>query len=115
MNPGDTFLIPDAIGTHLYFVLATLADDTLILCHFTTRRAHTDNTCVIRPGEHSFVVKDTVVRYSAAYQCSGDGLKALERTIVKRLECLSATLLKRVRQGALDSPETHDKIKALLK
>jgi hypothetical protein len=115
MKAGDAFLLPDFTSSHLHVVLAALDDGSFVLCHFTTRRAYTDNTCVIKPGEHSFVVHETVVRYSAAYQCSGDGLAALERTIVKRFESLSPALLARIKKGALDSPQTPDKIKALLR
>jgi hypothetical protein len=115
MNPGDTFLLPDAIGVHLYFVLAKLPDDTLIFCHCTTARKHTDSTCLILPGEHEFALRETAVQYCSAFECSGAGLEALERSIIKPLSPFSKALLARVKQGALDSPQTSDKIKALLK
>jgi hypothetical protein len=53
------------------------------------------------------------VRYSDAYQCSGEGLAALERTIVQKFEPLEAALLQRIRKGALASPQTSDKIKTV--
>jgi hypothetical protein len=115
MNPGDAFLIPDAISTHLYFVIAKLADGTLIFCHCTTHKKHTDDTCVIEPGEHDFVTRSSSVQYASAFDCSEGGLKLLERSIIRRYRPLSPELLARVRQGALDSPQTPDKIKALLK
>ncbi|HEY4839585.1 MAG TPA: hypothetical protein VIH72_13305 [Candidatus Acidoferrales bacterium] len=115
MNAGDAFLLPDWTGRHLHVVLAVLADGSFILCHFTTRRRHSDPTCVIQPGEHSFVVVETAVRYDQTYFCSDAGLQALERDIVKRFEPLSAALLQKVRRGALDSPQTPDKIKNALR
>ena len=115
MNSGDAFVLPDWTGSHLHFVLGVTADETLILSHFTTRRAHSDTTCVVYAGEHSFIVRETMVRYDQAYFCSGEGIAALERIIVKRFEPLSDTLLKKVRKGALDSPQTPDKIKNALR
>ena len=54
------------------------------------------------------------MRYDQAYMCSGDGLAALDRIIIKRLEPLSADLLDKIRRGALASPQTPDKIKTAL-
>jgi hypothetical protein len=55
------------------------------------------------------------VRYDQAVLCeTGDALDALERSIHKKLDPLSPDLLKKVRQGALDSPQTSLKIKNLL-
>jgi hypothetical protein len=115
MNAGDVFLLPDGIGNHLNCVLAVLDDDSVILCHFTTRQRRSDTTCIIQPGEHSFFDRETVLRYDQAHVCSGEGLAALERLIMKRFEPLGADLLARVIRGALDSPQTPDKIKALLR
>jgi hypothetical protein len=114
MNPGDTFLLPDAFGTHLYIVLAKLDDGTVVFCHCTTSKKHTDNTCIIRPGEHEFAIRDTAVQYASAFDCSGDGLEKLVKSIIKPLPPLSAELLARVRKGALESSQTSDKIKTLL-
>jgi hypothetical protein len=47
MKPGDTFLIPDGIGTHLNCVLALGPDNSLILCHFTTMHRRSDKTLVV--------------------------------------------------------------------
>jgi hypothetical protein len=115
MKAGDTFLLPDGIGNHLNCVLAVLVEGSIVLCHFTTRQKRSDTTCIIQPGEHSFFDRETVMRYDQAHVCSGDGLAALERLIMKRFEPLSAGLLARVKKGALDSPQTPDKIKALLR
>lgn len=117
MKPGDTFLIPDAIATHLNCVLAVLEDGSLLMCHFTTRRKRSDATCVIKKGEHSACTNDeTVVRFDQVHICpAGAGVEALKRLITKTYEPLSAELLARVRKGALDSPQTPDKYKTLLK
>jgi hypothetical protein len=64
MIAGDKFLMPDAIGSHLYCVLAVLEDDSIIVCHLTTLRRHNDRTCLIQPGEHSFIKHETAVENS---------------------------------------------------
>ena len=117
MKPGDTFLVPDGIGTHLNCVLDVMEDGSIVLCHFTTCNKRSDRTCIIREGEHPFFNKaESVVRYDQVYVCSaGTALQALESLITRRLEPLSADLLQRVKEGALDSPQTPDKIKAILK
>lgn len=115
MNAGDAVLLPDGISAHLYVVLAVLEDGSLVMCHFTKLRPHSDVTCIIQPGEHSFVTEVTSVRYDQAYHCCGDGVAAFERLIMRRFEPLSEALFTRVRRGALDSPQTPDKVKALLR
>lgn len=115
MNAGDAFLLPDAFGVHLNIILAVLEDGSLIVCHFTTRRRYSDTTCIIHPGEHPFVIVETVVKYDQAHQCpAGSGVAAFE-SLMKRCDPLSAELFKRVFQGALDSPQTPDKIKNILR
>jgi len=116
MNAGDTFLMPDAIGGHLYCVLAVLEDGSIIVCHFTTCRPHSDRTCLIQIGEHSFIKQETCVNYTGTYVCYvGENLAAFERQIRKPFEPLSAALLGRIRSGALASERTADIIKDLLK
>jgi len=115
MNAGDTFLIPDGISTHLSFVIAVLADGSLIVCHFTTLRVRNDRTCIVKPKEHPFIDKETGVRYDQAYICPADRIANLEGVITKKLDALSKELLARILQGALDSPQTPPAIKEHLR
>jgi hypothetical protein len=116
MKAGDTFLVPDAFGKHLNVVLAVLEDGSAITCHLTHLDRHSDTTCVIEANEHPFVDRRTVVRYSAAQICcEGQQLDALERCIEKKFDPVSPDLLKRIIQGALNSPQTPDKVKNALK
>jgi hypothetical protein len=97
-------------------MLAVLEDGSVVHCHFTTLRRRSDTTCILKPGEHTFFKTETCVRYDQAQICqAGPQLEALERLIEKRFEPLSEGLLARVRQGALASPQTPDKVKAALK
>jgi hypothetical protein len=97
-------------------VLAVLDDGSVVTCHFTTCHRGSDRACVIKAGEHPFFTKpETCVRYDQVQVLSEEALEALERLITKRLEPLRAELLERVRQGALTSAQTPDKVKNLLK
>jgi hypothetical protein len=69
----------------------------------------------MRPKEHEFVTRETVVRYDQAYVCKFDRILNLEGVIIKKLAPLGDALLARIRQGALDSPQTSDEIKNLLR
>lgn len=116
MNAGDTFLMPDAIGHHLYFILAALADGSIVVCHITEARHHVERTCVIKVGEHEFVTKESAVLFSAAYLCpAGENLQAFQRQIRKTYGPLSEELLKRIREAALASDQTPEMIKNALK
>jgi hypothetical protein len=116
MNAGDTFLMPDAIGGHLYCVLAVLEDGSIIVCHVTTCRGRSDRSCLIQIGEHSFIKQESCVEYVYAYHCpAGENLAAFERHIRKPFEPLSAILLARMKNGAMASDRTSDRIKSLLK
>lgn len=115
MKAGATFLIPDGISTHLSFVIEVLVDGSLVVCHFTSESARCDRTCIVEAGEHPFCKKRTVVRYDQAYICAAERIPNLESVITKRMEDLSAALLARIRKGALDSSQTPDYIKDVLK
>src|SRR5277367_3297088 len=111
MNVGDTFRLPYGIGDHINCVLKVFPDGSVVTCHFTSRHQRSDATCVIRAGEHSSVTQESVVRYDQVqHLCTEEAIAAFERLIWKRFESLSADLLARIIQGALDSPQTSDKI-----
>lgn len=115
MNAGDTFLMPDAFGHHLYFILATLEDGSIVVCHITDAHHRVEHTCVISVGEHPFVTKESAVRYEAIYICPGENLAAFERQIRKEYGPLSDKLLERIRRGALSSDNTPDNVKEILR
>lgn len=115
MTPGDTFLIPSAYNKpHLHVVLAVRADGAIIYTNLTSRSHFTDETCIIEPGEHPFVVRQTTVCYNRLAECPAENVGSLERSIVKWYDRLSDNLLKRILQGALDSDQTIDKYKELI-
>jgi hypothetical protein len=116
MKAGDVFHLPDFAGGHYNFVLEVCADGSVITCNFTDCLYHSDWTCVVEVGEHDCITKKSVVNYRQADYCeAGESVEALERLIESRKQPLSAELLAKIRQGALNSPRTSDKIKNALK
>jgi hypothetical protein len=116
MKAGDVFHLPDWAGGHINVALEVCADGSVITCNFTDYATHSDWTCIIEVGEHPSITKKSVVNYRQAQYCeSGTAVEALERLIDSRKQPLSPELLARIRQGALDSPRTSDKIKDALR
>ena len=117
MNVGETFYLPDFAGGHINFVLEVLADGSVITCNFTDYTNHSDKTFVIEAGVHSVITKKSVVNFRRAEHCEcGVPLDALLRLIGgKYREPLGPEILGKIRQAALDSPFTSDKIRDALK
>jgi hypothetical protein len=119
MNVGDAFYLPDFAGAHINFVLDVLSDGSVIICNFTDYNNHTDKTCVVEVGEHPNITKKSVVNFRKTDHCeAGARIEILVGLIAaynkEPLDPLSAKLVARIRQGALDSPRTPDKIKNAL-
>lgn len=117
MKPGDTFYLLDFAGGHINFVLEMFPDGSVITCNFTDYANHSDKTCAVEIGEHPSITKKSAVNFGKAHHCEcGSPLEALHRLIGRKYEePLSATLLARIRQAAIDSPRTPDNIKTALK
>ena len=85
------------------------------MVNFTTRRQYSDATCIIQPNEHPFLEHETVVRYDGSQVLSAAQVELVNRTGSRRQhQRVSQVLLERIRRGALDSPQTPDKVKTFL-
>jgi hypothetical protein len=116
MKPGDTFHLADFAGGHINFVLEVFPDGSVITCNFTDYSNHSDKTCVVEVGEHPNITKKSIVNFPKAHHCeAGAPMEALARLIQGYKKSLSPELLARIRQAALVSPRTADKIKEALK
>lgn len=107
MNPGETFRGFD-FQNHLWMVLSSATrDGRVAVANLTTHgRARSCGTgCVIvRPGEHPFVVRDSCVHYQKATMAIEELLDdAKERRTLDLHTPLSAEVLRRVQDGALES------------
>ena len=103
---------------HLWIVLTYPdADDHAICVNVTTRRARCDETVIIRPGDHPFIVKESVIHYEDARSID---LKLVDELLMRgsggkfpcvRKESCTHNLLDRIRKGLLDSKLTPKGIK----
>lgn len=115
MKAGDAFYLPDWSGGHINFAIEVFPDGSVITCNFTNHTRTSDKTCVVVQGEHPSITKTSVVNFAKAHHCeAGIPLESLKKLIESHKPPLSAELLARIRQGALDSPRTPDKIKDAL-
>lgn len=107
-------LLGDAAGpSHLFFVLTDPDPQTnkVVTVMVVTAKAHTDKTVLLQPGEHSFVRRESSVDYSTANLVSvGKLAGALAATKLRPYPDMSKALLKRVREGLLESSRTINDI-----
>lgn len=115
MKAGDAFYLHDWGGGHLNFAIEVFPDGSVITCNFTECTRGSDQTCIVLPGEHPSITKKSVVNFRKAHHCgAGTPFESLQRLIESHKPPLNSALLARIRQGALDSPLTPDKIKQAL-
>ncbi|MBM3334646.1 hypothetical protein FJY63_08295 [Candidatus Sumerlaeota bacterium] len=110
MRIGDTFLGPLPQQPHLWIVITTPNDrGEVAIVNFTSTIC--DKTCQVAPGEHPFVKKPTVVRYQdARLALVSDLRKGCERGLLSLRTPVDSNLLRRIQQGALQSPFTPGKV-----
>jgi hypothetical protein len=83
--------------------------------NFTTPHVGCDRSCVVLPGEHPFVVHETVVAYRRGRVFTPKAYAAMQSLGCSNPWCdLSPELLLRIQQGALISPATRGKLKKMI-
>ena len=112
LQVGNTFLLPknDNKTEHLWIVITTPDENGKAVCVniSSLRAAFCDKTVIITPGEHPFIVKDSVVRYADAGVLDLKEVhKALEANnynivCVLKAPC-SPILLRKIQDGLLKS------------
>jgi hypothetical protein len=75
--------------------------EAVLIVNFTTRRKDSDPACILQAGEHPFVKHETCVNYAGAKVVSAAAIQSLlQKGLLSNHAVLSATLLKRIRDGA---------------
>lgn len=111
IGPGDTFILKRGTGStpHLWVVLwgPAGAADAYLIVHLTTARPHTDQTVVMKAGEHPFIQHDTCAVYSDARRTTAEKLNIAwhDRTLVPKAAA-TPELLEKLRGGLFLSPRT---------
>lgn len=116
VRAGRTLFISNSqrAPNHLWIVV-TDPDGTppqVVIVSFTSRRTGADPTVIVRPGEHPFVVRETVIHYTDARLVRVEQLQALVENgiTVFHADC-SEELLARILAGVFTSPFTPNFIK----
>ena len=112
VQPGDTFLLLGGpVPTpHLWVILWGPGGpaDAYLAVMLTTLRAHSDRTCVLRPGDHPFIQHDTVVSYRDVLRLTGEKLaERIAEGKAKPRDPVDAALLERIRAGFFSSTRTQ--------
>ena len=104
MNIGDAFLLPTPPnGNHLFFAIATTADNKYLCVNATSLKSTTSDTaCILKPGAGvpSFIVHDSAIVYRRA--------RVISPNVISRLiasgqciyqDCCSEEIVKQIQQG----------------
>lgn len=105
--PGFTFLSrhPSYSTEHLFIIISEIIDKKVLCINVTTQKNCSDNTCILRKGDHPFIRHDSTINYKDAFDPEVKLLeKAIAENTIKPHDAISKALLKRIQKGALTSP-----------
>jgi hypothetical protein len=104
---------------HLHFVISRPTKDGRILVvnisnyYKETRAGHLqDTSCILKPGDHVCIKKESIVKYSEAFPTTVHELeRQLELGLARDAERASITLIRKIQQGAKVSTFIRGKCK----
>jgi hypothetical protein len=116
---GTTFLIltpPSYTVEHLFIVISIQTNtQEALLVNITSPSLGCDMSCNISVGEHSFLTYDSVINYADAIITKISILEnSLKNEVIKKHDPVKADLLKKIQNGALNSPAIPLKCQAFL-
>lgn len=110
-SAGDTFILTHATGPtpHLWVILWGPEGEaqSFMMVSLSTMRPHSDQTVLIRVGEHPFIQHDTCAVYADVRKTTAEKLHQAEanRQLTRR-DRASAQLLGKLREGLFASSRT---------
>lgn len=115
--PGFAYLNVLSEQPHLWFIASQSTDDgEVVLFMLSTRRPGSDTSCVIQPGEYSWVTRETVVVYRLSEIQTVDWVcKLVDNGFGKIRDAIPPEILKRAQEAALDSKYTPRRIQKLIR
>jgi len=115
VNLGDAFLLKTGIEKHVWFV-AHLEENLAILFNFTPHvSTYHDLTCVVTRKEYPTLHHESCVAYQHGKLLDGKQIALLEQHgILRFLDPVPTTLIKKIQQGAVAPKFTQHKINAIL-
>ena len=107
------FPIPGKSTPHLWIVLTDPDDnDKLAVVNLTTRRTGSDETVILRPGDHPFVKHPTIVNYGDAdFAIAGKLTNAVSRGVAWSHSPVNQDVLSRIQNGVQQSRHTPRELK----
>lgn len=118
LNRGDTFLTGDEQEDtlHLWIVLTPPSEGEVVTVSVTTKRRRSETLVELHPGDHPFIVHDSVIAYSYARIRTVEEIEVAVASGAARLrEPVSPELLRRVRNGLIESDFTPNGIRHFFK
>lgn len=119
MKAGDTFRFSERVkDDHLWMIISEPdrnPDAPLVIVSFTTFRLSNDPSCIVLPGDHPFLTRETCVYYRGArFAQRGTFDRCVACGDIIPEDPLSPEILARVREGAARSPYIREGIRKLL-
>jgi mRNA-degrading endonuclease toxin of MazEF toxin-antitoxin module len=118
LNRGDTFLTGDEQEDtlHLWIILTPPSEGEVVTVSVTTRRRRSETLVELHPGDHPFIVHDSVIAYSYARIRTVEEIEAAVASGAARLrEPVSPEVLERVCKGLVESDFTPNGIRHFYK
>jgi hypothetical protein len=120
LQPGDTFLLPKSSKEieHHWIILTPLGEDGTAVCvNVTSWKFDCDETVILMPGEHPFIVKKSVVHYEDAQFIPLARVEQLLSMGTNKFVCeqknpCTYKLMDKLKEGLLKSKRTPKGIKA---
>jgi mRNA-degrading endonuclease toxin of MazEF toxin-antitoxin module len=118
LNRGDTFLTGDEQDDtlHLWIVLTPPSEGEVVTVSVTTRRRRSETLIELHPGDHPFIVHDSVIAYSYARIRTVEEIEVAVASGAAWLrEPVSPEVLERVCKGLIESDFTPNGIRNFYK
>ena len=106
LSRGDTFLTGDEQDDtlHLWIILTPPSEGEVVTVSVTTKRRRSETLVELHPGDHPFIVHDSVIAYSYSRIRTVEEIEvAVASGTAKLREPISPKILERVCNGLLDS------------
>jgi hypothetical protein len=118
LNRGDTFLTGDEQEDtlHLWIVLTPPSEGEVVTVSVTTKRRRSETLVELHPGDHPFIVHDSVIAYSYARIRTVEEIEiAVASGAASLREPVSPEVLERICKGLVESDFTPSGIRHFYK
>jgi len=91
-------------------------DGKLVIANVTSQEQGKDQSCVLDPGDHPFITKESVMNYAEAVESKeAQIIEATRRRLFQSDLPVSPEVLAKIQAGALASPQTESRVKNAVK